>query len=49
MLPISDPVKNEVRVNCKCPKGRTLHIIADNYSMHMTKEVREYLESIDFG
>lgn len=34
-------------VNRKSPKGKTLHIIADNYSAHKTKEVREYLESMN--
>lgn len=32
-------------VDRKSPKGKTLHIIADNYSAHKTPEVREYLES----
>ena len=26
-------------------KGKTLHIVADNYSAHETKEVREYIDS----
>ncbi len=34
-------------VSRKSPKGKTLHIIADNYSAHKTKEVREYLESMN--
>jgi transposase len=34
-------------VNRKSPKGKTLHLIADNYSAHKTKEVREYLESMN--
>jgi len=32
-------------VDRKCPKGKTLHIVADNYSAHKTKEVREFIES----
>ena len=32
-------------VDRKSPKGKTLHIIADNYSAHKTPEVREYLDS----
>lgn len=32
-------------VDKKCPKGKTLHIVADNYSAHKTPEVRHYLES----
>lgn len=32
-------------VDRKCPKGKTLHIVADNYSAHKTPEVREYLNS----
>jgi transposase len=31
------------KIDKSCPKGKTLHIIADNYSAHKTKEVREYL------
>lgn len=34
-------------VNRKRPKGKTLYIIADNYSAHKTKEVREYLDSMN--
>lgn len=33
------------KIDRQCPKGKTLHIVADNYSAHKTKEVREYLES----
>jgi len=33
------------KIDRQCPKGKVLHIIADNYSAHKTKEVREYLES----
>jgi len=33
------------KIDKHCPKGKTLHIIADNYSAHKTKEVREFLES----
>lgn len=33
------------KVDRKCPKGKTLHIVADNYSAHKTKEVREYIDS----
>ncbi|GHV21611.1 IS630 family transposase [Spirochaetia bacterium] len=32
------------KLNRECEKGRVLHIIADNYSTHKTKEVKEYLE-----
>ena len=32
-------------VDKKCPKRKTLHIIADNYSAHKTQEVKEYLLS----
>jgi transposase len=32
-------------VDRKSPKGKTLHIIADNYSAHKTPEVRAYLDS----
>jgi transposase len=28
-------------------KGKELHIIADNYSTHKTKEVKEYIESVN--
>jgi len=34
-------------VNRKSPKGKTLHIVADNYSAHKTPEVRKYLESMN--
>lgn len=33
------------RIDKSFPKGKTLHIVADNYSAHKTKEVREYLSS----
>lgn len=33
------------KIDRNCPKGKTLHIVADNYSSHKTKEVREYIES----
>lgn len=33
------------RLDKSCPKKKTLHIIADNYSAHKTKEVREYIAS----
>jgi len=33
------------RLDRRCPKKMTLHIIADNYRTHKTAEVREYLES----
>jgi len=33
------------RIDRSCPKAKTLHIIADNYSAHKTQEVREYLTS----
>jgi transposase len=32
-------------IDKKSPKKKTLHIVADNYSAHKTKEVKEYLES----
>lgn len=32
-------------VDKKSPKKKTLHIVADNYTAHKTKEVREYLDS----
>lgn len=35
------------KVDRNCPKGKTLHIVADNYSAHKTKEVREYIDSKD--
>ena len=34
-------------VDKKCPKGKVLHIVADNYSAHKTPEVREYLDSMN--
>jgi transposase len=34
-------------VHNKCPKGKVLHIVADNYSAHKTPEVREYLDSMN--
>jgi transposase len=30
-----------------CEKGKTLHIIVDNYSTHKTKEVKAYIESVE--
>jgi len=33
-------------VDRKSPKGKILHVIVDNYSAHKTKEVREYLDSM---
>jgi len=33
------------KIDKSCPKGKILHIVADNYAAHKTKEVREYLES----
>jgi transposase len=33
-------------VNKSCEKRKVLHIIADNYSTHKTKDVKAYLESI---
>ena len=33
------------KIDRQCPKGKTLHIVADNYAAHKTKEVREYLAS----
>jgi transposase len=33
-------------VDKSCEKGKVLHIIADNYSTHKTKEVKAYIESI---
>jgi transposase len=33
-------------VDKKCAAGKVLHIIADNYSTHKTKEVKEYFESV---
>jgi transposase len=32
------------KLNKECEKGKVLHIIADNYSTHKTKEVKEYVE-----
>jgi transposase len=32
-------------VDKKCPKGKILHIVADNYSAHKTNDVKEYLLS----
>ena len=34
-------------IDKKTPKGKTLHIIADNYSAHKTKAVKEYIESTE--
>jgi transposase len=33
-------------IDKKCVKGKTIHIIADNYATHKTKGVKEYLDSI---
>jgi transposase len=33
-------------VDKRCEAGKTLHIIADNYSTYKTKKVKEYLESV---
>jgi transposase len=33
------------KVDKHCEEGKELHIIADNYSAHKTKEVKEYLEA----
>jgi hypothetical protein len=33
------------KIDRQCPKGKTPHIVADNYAAHKTKEVREYLDS----
>jgi len=33
------------KLDKSCPKSKTLHIVADNYAAHKTKEVREYLSS----
>ncbi len=41
----SDYISFLRKIDRKCPKGKVLHIVADNYSAHKTKEVREYLES----
>jgi transposase len=35
------------KLDRKSPKGKQLHIIADNYAAHKTKEVREYIASRD--
>jgi transposase len=35
------------KVDRQCPKGKTLHIVADNYATHKTKEVREYIVSMN--
>ncbi len=34
-------------IDRKTPKGKVLHIIADNYSAHKTKQVKEYVASKD--
>jgi transposase len=34
------------KIDKRCEKGKVLHIIADNYSTHKTKEVKEYLASM---
>jgi transposase len=33
------------KLDRQCPKGKTLHIIADNYRTHKTDDVRKYLDS----
>jgi transposase len=33
-------------VDKRCEAGKVLHIIADNYSTHKTKEVKEYIEGV---
>jgi len=33
------------RIDRQCPKGKILHIVADNYRTHKTEEVRNYLNS----
>ncbi len=33
------------KIDRSCPKGKTLHIVADNYAAHKTLKVREYLAS----
>ncbi|GHU12341.1 hypothetical protein FACS1894161_0350 [Spirochaetia bacterium] len=35
------------KVDKSCEKGKVLHIIADNYSTHKTKEVKEYLALVE--
>lgn len=35
------------RIDRQSPKGKTLHIVADNYSAHKTPEVKAYLESMN--
>lgn len=34
-------------INRRTPKGNTVHIIADNYSAHKTKQVKEYIASMN--
>lgn len=33
------------KLDKSCPKDKTLHIVADNYATHKTKEVKEYIAS----
>ncbi|GMO11395.1 MAG: hypothetical protein Ta2A_19760 [Treponemataceae bacterium] len=35
------------KLDRNCEKGKVLHIIADNYSTHKTKAVKEYMESVE--
>jgi transposase len=35
------------KLNRTCEKEKVLHVIVDNYSTHKTKEVKEYIESVD--
>jgi transposase len=35
------------KIDKKCENGKELHIIADNYSTHKTKEVKDYLASVE--
>jgi hypothetical protein len=35
------------KLNERCEKGKMLHIIADNYSTHKTKEIKEYRASVE--
>lgn len=41
----SDYISFLKRLDRQSPKGKALHIVADNYSAHKTKEVREYLDT----
>ena len=33
-------------VDRKCPKGKVLHLVADNVSSHKTKAVQEHIDSL---